>query len=189
MSCVFLCLQIEAYTYYGTNLDSMDHLNYQTNHHTSEMTAVAAQFAGQMALRLIHDRLLNLDVSRYSSVISSAVGRVYRRISQLKWVGLMPFFMLLLTKLFFFFKFILIVGRFVLQSGQLKEVNSNWLSGARGSFQRAADALNIAITNTDLNDKEACRILNDRILRVRLRLSHLLSCIFENFSRAPLIHC
>uniref|UniRef100_A0A671X6Y4 Transferrin receptor 1b n=1 Tax=Sparus aurata TaxID=8175 RepID=A0A671X6Y4_SPAAU len=115
-----------AYTYYGTNLDSMDHLNYQTNHHTSEMTAVAAQFAGQMALRLIHDRLLNLDVSRYSSVVTSAVGR----------------------------------------SGQLKEVNSIWLMGARGSFQRAADALNLAITNTDLNDKEACRILNDRMLRV-----------------------
>uniref|UniRef100_A0A671X733 Transferrin receptor 1b n=1 Tax=Sparus aurata TaxID=8175 RepID=A0A671X733_SPAAU len=120
-----------AYTYYGTNLDSMDHLNYQTNHHTSEMTAVAAQFAGQMALRLIHDRLLNLDVSRYSSVVTSAVGRVNGRISQLKQV-----------------------------------VNSIWLMGARGSFQRAADALNLAITNTDLNDKEACRILNDRMLRV-----------------------
>lgn len=132
----FISPNIEAYTYYGTNLDSMDHLNYQTNHHTSEMTAVAAQFAGQMALRLIHDRLLNLDVSRYSSVVTSAVGRVYRRISQLK------------------------------QSGQLKEVNSNWLMGASGSFQRAADALNLAITNTDLNDKEACRILNDRMLRV-----------------------
>lgn len=89
-----LCLQIEAYTYYGTNLDSMDHLNYQTNHHTSEMTAVAAQFAGQMALRLIHDRLLNLDVSRYSSVVTSAVGRVNGRISQLKQVGLLPFYAL-----------------------------------------------------------------------------------------------
>uniref|UniRef100_A0A3Q1JRJ8 Transferrin receptor 1b n=1 Tax=Anabas testudineus TaxID=64144 RepID=A0A3Q1JRJ8_ANATE len=111
------------YTYYGTNLDNMDHLNYQTNHRTSEMTAVAAQFAGQMALRLVHDHMLSLDV-------------IFRHINQL------------------------------LQSGQLKDVSPYWLSRARGSFQRAADSINNAIDNTDLNDKEACRILNDRIMRV-----------------------
>lgn len=82
-----LCLKTETYTYYGTNLDSMDHLNYQTNHHTSEMTAVAAQFAGQMALRLAHDHLLSLDVSRYGSIITQAVSQVRRRIFQLSQVG------------------------------------------------------------------------------------------------------
>ncbi len=87
---VCLCLKTEAYTYYGTNLDNMDHLNYETNHHTSEMTAVAAQFAGQMALRLAHNHLLSLDVSRYSSVLTGAVCRVYRRIIQLSKVGLTP---------------------------------------------------------------------------------------------------
>lgn len=56
---------------------------------------------------------------------------------------------------------------FVLQSGQLKEVSPLWLSRARGSFQRASDGIKKAIINTDLNDKEACRILNDRIMRVR----------------------
>lgn len=66
----------------------MDHLNYQTNQRTAEMTAVAAQFAGQMALRLVHDHVLNLDVSRYSSVLYKAVVRVYRRINQLLRVSL-----------------------------------------------------------------------------------------------------
>ena len=83
-----LCLKTEYYPYYGTNLDNMDHLNYQTNQRTSEFTAVAAQFAGQMALRLVHDHLLNLDVNRYSNVISKAVYRVHRRIIQLSQVGL-----------------------------------------------------------------------------------------------------
>nr|XP_046227572.1 transferrin receptor 1b [Scatophagus argus] len=132
----FISPNTEAYTYYGTNLDNMDHLNYQTNHRTSEMTALAAQFAGQMALRLIHDHLLRLDVSRYSDILGKAAKRVNQRIIQLT------------------------------QSGQLKEVKPTWLSRARGSFQRASDGISRAITNTDLNDKEACRILNDRIMRV-----------------------
>uniref|UniRef100_A0A3Q1KE49 Uncharacterized protein n=1 Tax=Anabas testudineus TaxID=64144 RepID=A0A3Q1KE49_ANATE len=119
----FITPNTEYYTYYGTNLDNMDHLNYQTNHRTSEMTAVAAQFAGQMALRLVHDHMLSLD----------AVAKVFRHINQLL---------------------------------QLKDVSPYWLSRARGSFQRAADSINNAIDNTDLNDKEACRILNDRIMRV-----------------------
>ncbi|KAI3354879.1 hypothetical protein L3Q82_004677 [Scortum barcoo] len=132
----FITPNTETYTYYGTNLDNMDHLNYATNQSTSEMTAVAAQFAGQMALRLAHNHLLSLDVSRYSSVITEAVSQVYKRINQL------------------------------LKSGELKDLNPNWLSRARGSFQRAADSIKIAAANMDSNDKEACRILNDRIMRI-----------------------
>lgn len=68
----------------------MDHLDYQTNYHTSEMTAVAAQFAGQMALRLTHDHLLRLDVSRYGDILARAVRRVYIRIRQLTQVSHRP---------------------------------------------------------------------------------------------------
>lgn len=42
-----------------------------------------------------------------------------------------------------------------------------WLNQARGSFQRATLGIKLAIDNTDLTDQEACRILNDRIMRVR----------------------
>ncbi|XP_044194832.1 transferrin receptor 1b [Thunnus albacares] len=132
----FISPNTESYTFYGTNLDNMDHLNYQTNQRTGEMTAVAAQFAGQMALRLVHDHLLNLDVSRYTKLITKDVSLIRKRIIQLT------------------------------QSGQLKGVDSNWLSRARGSFQRAASSISNAIVNTDINDQEACRILNDRIMRV-----------------------
>lgn len=89
--------KIEAYPYYGTDLDNKNNLNFQTNRRTSEMAAVAAQFAGQMALRLVHDHRLSLDVSRYSSVLAKGVAKVYRHINQLSQVGLsfcQTFFML-----------------------------------------------------------------------------------------------
>lgn len=52
------------------------------------------------------------------------------------------------------------------QSGELKDVGPSWLSRARGSFQRAAESISSAVQNTDLTDPEACRILNDRIMKV-----------------------
>ncbi|XP_053198287.1 transferrin receptor 1b [Scomber japonicus] len=136
----FITLNTEYYTYYGTNLDNMDHLGYQTNHLTGEITVIAAQFAGQMALRLVHDHLLNLDVSRYGGLITKSVSQVYRRVKQLS------------------------------QSGQLNDVSPTWLNLARGSFQRAASSITNDIYNSDLNDKEACRILNDRIMSVERSL-------------------
>ncbi len=54
----------------------------------------AAQFAGQMALRLIHDHILNLDMTQYSSDLTKAVFRAYKRISQLSMVSLQTFFSL-----------------------------------------------------------------------------------------------
>ncbi|XP_029978697.1 transferrin receptor 1b [Sphaeramia orbicularis] len=126
----------KEYMYYNTNLDNMDHLDYQTNHHTSEMMTVAAQFAGQMALRLVHDHLIKLDVTAYSGLITKNVVRVYRRVFDLT------------------------------QSGDLKGVSSNWLNRALGSFKRAAERIRYAVQNTDISDQEACRLLNDRLMKV-----------------------
>uniref|UniRef100_A0A3B5M7T3 Transferrin receptor 1b n=1 Tax=Xiphophorus couchianus TaxID=32473 RepID=A0A3B5M7T3_9TELE len=135
-SMCFHFIQSNSYPYYGTGLDNMDHLNYRTSQRTSNVTATAAQFAGLMTLRLVHDHLLGLDVSRYYGPITKAVVQVYKRVNQLT------------------------------QSGQLKDVSPNWLNRARGSYRRAADAIAGAIANTDLTDEESCRILNDRIMKV-----------------------
>ncbi|CAJ1081622.1 transferrin receptor 1b [Xyrichtys novacula] len=132
----FISPETETYIYYGTNLDSPDHLDYQTNHRTGEIAALAAQFAGRMALRLVHDHLLRLNVSQYSKVLLQAVARVMKHLNQLR------------------------------RSGQLKDLSPTWLSQARGSFERAAASISDAIDNTDMNDREACRILNDRIMKV-----------------------
>ncbi|XP_072234835.1 transferrin receptor 1b [Leuresthes tenuis] len=129
----FISPNMESYTYYGTSLDNKDHLNYQTNQRTAEMTVTAAQFAGQMALRLVHDHIMRLDVSRYSNLVTKDAAQVYR---------------------------------YIKQNSQLKEVRPEWLNRARGSFVRAAAGISQAISNTDLSDPEACRILNDRIMSV-----------------------
>ncbi|KAM9332227.1 transferrin receptor 1b isoform 2-T4 [Pholidichthys leucotaenia] len=135
----FVSKNSEYYPYYGTSLDNMDHLMYQTNQRMEEMTVVAAQFAGQMALRLVHDHLLRLDVSRYNGVITKAVVPVYRLVRRLS------------------------------NSGQLS-VDPNWLNRARGAFRRAADDLSITIANTNVDDKEACRIINNKLMRVEHNL-------------------
>ncbi|XP_036073370.1 transferrin receptor 1b isoform X2 [Oryzias melastigma] len=132
----FITNDAEYYAYYGTLLDNKDHLNYQTNQHTSEIAAMAARFAGQMALRLVHDHLLSLDVSRYVGVLTRDVSRVYKRVRTLS------------------------------QSGTLNGVSPDWLSRAQGSFQRAAESIRSAVQNTDVTDPEGCRILNDRIMTV-----------------------
>uniref|UniRef100_A0A672NX80 Transferrin receptor protein 1 n=1 Tax=Sinocyclocheilus grahami TaxID=75366 RepID=A0A672NX80_SINGR len=41
-----------------------------------------------------------------------------------------------------------------------------WLLSAQGSYDRAASALVSAIRNSDLDDMEQCRIINNRIMRV-----------------------
>uniref|UniRef100_A0AAX7U8J1 Transferrin receptor 1b n=1 Tax=Astatotilapia calliptera TaxID=8154 RepID=A0AAX7U8J1_ASTCA len=130
----------EVYTYYGTQLDTMDQLNYETNNQTNEITAIAAQFAGQMALHLVHDHLLSLDVNRYSKTLTKAVAGVYKHIRLLSQVE---------------YLFCLV-----------KDLSPSWLNRARGSFQRAASNLYNDIANTNLDDKEACRILNNRIMMV-----------------------
>uniref|UniRef100_A0A3Q0SQS6 Transferrin receptor 1b n=1 Tax=Amphilophus citrinellus TaxID=61819 RepID=A0A3Q0SQS6_AMPCI len=123
----FITPNSEVYTYYGTHLDDVDQLSYETNRRTGEITVAAAQFAGQMALHLVHDHLLSLDMSRYSNTLTKA-------------------------------------------SGKLKDLSPNWLNRARGSFQRAARGIYDDIASTNLDDKEACRILNDRIMRVEHNL-------------------
>ncbi|XP_072306616.1 transferrin receptor protein 1-like [Eucyclogobius newberryi] len=124
------------YQYYNTQLDTKDHLDYAAAHKTSSIAATAAQLAGQMALRLVHDHLINFDVTGYKRLLNANVHRVNNRVNDL-------------TK-----------------SGQLKDVSTSWLLRAKSSFQRAADILYNDIKNTDLNDPEACRLLNDRIMKI-----------------------
>uniref|UniRef100_A0A8C2DTH0 Transferrin receptor protein 1 n=1 Tax=Cyprinus carpio TaxID=7962 RepID=A0A8C2DTH0_CYPCA len=53
------------------------------------------------------------------------------------------------------------------QTGRLPStVTMQWLLSAQGSYDRAASALVSAIRNSDLDDMEQCRIINNRIMRV-----------------------
>ncbi|XP_028290573.1 transferrin receptor 1b [Gouania willdenowi] len=136
----FISPNKEFYTYYNTDLDNMEHLQFQTDQSVAQMASVAAQFAARMSLRLIHDHLLSFDVSRYKGVITKAVVQVYRRVNQLS------------------------------VSSRLKGVGPHWLNRARGSFSRAADSINNDIINSDMNDREGCRLINQRLMTIERSL-------------------
>ncbi|XP_061614053.1 transferrin receptor 1b [Phyllopteryx taeniolatus] len=136
----FISPKLEAYPYYGTCMDTKDHLNYKTIHKTGETAAQAAQLAGRLALRLVHNHLLGLDVSKYRNVLAQAIYRLYKHVQQL------------------------------VQSGKLKDVDPNWLSSASGSFSRAMANLNTVIMNTDLTDERSCRRINEKLMSVERNL-------------------
>lgn len=48
-----------------------------------------------------------------------------------------------------------------------KALTMQWLFSASGSYSRASRSLAADIENSDLEDIEMCRILNDRIMTVR----------------------
>lgn len=49
-----------------------------------ELSLLAAQVAGQMALRLVHDHILKLDITKYSSVINKQVRAIIAGVNILK---------------------------------------------------------------------------------------------------------
>ncbi|KPP71896.1 transferrin receptor protein 1-like [Scleropages formosus] len=70
------------YQYFGTLEDTRQKLEYIMSTRTTQFAMAAAQVAGHMALRLVHDHLLRLDVSKYNSKIRSYVSQINRLVSQ-----------------------------------------------------------------------------------------------------------
>uniref|UniRef100_A0A8C9SYU0 Transferrin receptor protein 1 n=1 Tax=Scleropages formosus TaxID=113540 RepID=A0A8C9SYU0_SCLFO len=66
------------YQYFGTLEDTRQKLEYIMSTRTTQFAMAAAQVAGHMALRLVHDHLLRLDVSKYNSKIRSYLGTCLR---------------------------------------------------------------------------------------------------------------
>ncbi|KAL2085254.1 hypothetical protein ACEWY4_018574 [Coilia grayii] len=166
----------EDYPYFGTALDDFDNLNYATGNTNISVVAVAAgQVAGQMALRLAHDRLLPLDVDRYGEEIKKVMNEVTTCVHQLMES---PGFDQTLDK----------------------ALSVDWLIAAKASYGRATRRLRDTIGNSNLDDKEMCRILNDRIIKVEHNLlspyvsvsdvpfRHILSGSGEHTIRALLDH-
>lgn len=129
------------YKYYGTALDNKVNLDIATEQKLGEFCVSAAQVAGQMALRLVHDHILKLDVTSYTRLIRKHVSRINSQVNKLIHAGTMS-----------------------------APLTAQWLITASGSYSRAADDLLNAIQNSDLEDKEMCRNINDRIMRVEHNL-------------------
>uniref|UniRef100_A0A8C9TFL3 Transferrin receptor protein 1 n=1 Tax=Scleropages formosus TaxID=113540 RepID=A0A8C9TFL3_SCLFO len=71
LSCNLIYSQGPDYQYFGTLEDTRQKLEYIMSTRTTQFAMAAAQVAGHMALRLVHDHLLRLDVSKYNSKIRS----------------------------------------------------------------------------------------------------------------------
>uniref|UniRef100_A0AAQ6IDT4 Transferrin receptor protein 1 n=1 Tax=Anabas testudineus TaxID=64144 RepID=A0AAQ6IDT4_ANATE len=121
------------YQYFGTELDKWDKLNLITGAKVPHLTQVAAQFAGHIALRLVHDHLLRMDLAKYDKFIRAKVVQINVKVKNVQ---------------------------------RVSALTMQWLFSASGSYSRASRSLAADIENSDLEDIEMCRILNDRIMTV-----------------------
>ncbi|KAK7123625.1 hypothetical protein R3I93_021907 [Phoxinus phoxinus] len=126
------------YEYFGTDMDDKNTLDHVTSQKVVDLSLLAAQVAGQMALRLVHDHILKLDVTTYGNVITNHVNAIISRVDSLK-----PD-----------------------KVDKIESLSTKWLNEAKGSFSRAAASLAIDIDESNLDDIEMCRIINNRIMKV-----------------------
>ncbi|KAA8587409.1 transferrin receptor protein 1 isoform X2 [Etheostoma spectabile] len=127
------------YTFVGTKLDTREKLNLATGNQVSQLAEIATRFAGHMALRLVHDHLLRMDVMKYDKIIRTRVAQINVKVNAVQ----------------------------RMQPKRLpKDLTMQWLMSASGSYSRASRNLAADIQNSDLEDIEMCRIINDRIMAV-----------------------
>ncbi|KAG7258744.1 hypothetical protein CRUP_012122 [Coryphaenoides rupestris] len=124
-------------------LDTRVQLNDATGNQVPRLALSAAQLAGHMTLRLVHDHLLRFDLRQYDLDIRSYVYQFNRnlRVIQKRQPNLLP-----------------------------KSLIPRWLISASGSFSLATDQFLIDIDNSQLNDVGLCREVNDRLMQVERNL-------------------
>ncbi|CAK6952118.1 transferrin receptor protein 1-like [Scomber scombrus] len=127
------------YPYFGTMQDNRDRLNAATSNQVPQMAEAAARFAGHIALRLVHDHLLRLDLSKYDKIIRTRVAQINAKVKDVQRLkpDMLP-----------------------------RSLTMQWLISASGSYSRASRSLAADIQNSNLEDIEMCRVLNDRIMTV-----------------------
>lgn len=72
--------------------DIRQKLNGFTSNSVPEVAVIASQFAGHMALRLVHDHLLRMDLTRYHSIIRTHVGQINAKVKAVQRVSVLVFF-------------------------------------------------------------------------------------------------
>ncbi|CAM4596082.1 unnamed protein product [Leuciscus chuanchicus] len=122
---------------FGTFEDTELSLDRYTSSSTLKLVKTAGEVAGLVTLRLVHDHLLKLNVAKYTSVIRNYVSQIRAKVESRQMVRRLP-----------------------------STLSMQWLLSAQGSYDRAASNLVSVIHNSDLDDMEQCRIINDRIMRV-----------------------
>ncbi|XP_070774759.1 transferrin receptor protein 1-like [Enoplosus armatus] len=127
------------YQYFGTKLDTWEKLNIATGNRVPQLTEIVTRFAGHIVLRLVHDHLLRMDLTKYDKIIRNEVARINTKVKAVQ----------------------------RLQPHLLPEtLTVRWLFSASGSYSRASRSLAADVQNSNLDDIELCRLINDRIMAV-----------------------
>ncbi|CAL8325006.1 unnamed protein product [Arctogadus glacialis] len=131
------------YPYFDTPLDTQEQLSKAMSYQVPKVALAAAQVAGQMTLRLVHDYLLSFNLQGYDELITVYTADITRKllILQREQPTVLP-----------------------------REVTPEWLQGASGSFSRAMNDLMDFIRDSELHDPEMCREINDRLMQVERNL-------------------
>ncbi|XP_027014062.2 transferrin receptor 1a [Tachysurus fulvidraco] len=132
----FRFTQNDQYPFFGTLLDTRENLERRVQNVPAVVKA-AGEMAGQMALRLVHDHLLRLNTEKYLKLMYIQVNKINKEVMGLQRNGRLP-----------------------------KTLQMKWFMSAIGSYGRASRSLFSTIQNSDLDDLEQCRIINDRIMGV-----------------------
>ncbi|KAM9440014.1 transferrin receptor protein 1-like [Clarias gariepinus] len=132
--------QDKPYPFFGTTLDTRENLKSRVANLIAQIKA-AGEVAGLMALRLVHDHLLRLNTEKYLNIMRIRVNKINKEVISLQSNGRLP-----------------------------KTLRMNWFMSALGSYVRASRSLFTLIQNSDLEDLEQCRIINDRIMGVERNL-------------------
>ncbi|KAF5902891.1 transferrin receptor protein 1-like [Clarias magur] len=130
----------KPYPFFGTMLDTRNNLQSKVPNLLARIKA-AGEVTGQMALRLVHDHLLRLNTEKYLNIMRIRVNKINKEVMSLQGNGRLP-----------------------------KTLEMKWFMSALGSYGRASRSLFSLIQNSDLEDLEQCRIINDRIMGVERNL-------------------
>lgn len=74
----------KQYPLFGTMLDTKKNLEARTSTDLLVVAKAAGEIAGVMALRLVHDHLLRLNLEKYKNVMSLHIGRINREVMRLR---------------------------------------------------------------------------------------------------------
>ncbi|MCJ8745245.1 hypothetical protein PDJAM_G00128060 [Pangasius djambal] len=131
----------KQYPFFSTMLDTRKNLEAETSMELLVVAKAAGEIAGVMALRLVHDHLLRLNVEKYKNVMNIHIVKINKEVMRLQ-------------------KF----------SHLTERVQMQWLMSAVGSYSRASNRLITSMENSDLYDLQQCRIINDQIMGVERNL-------------------
>lgn len=72
-------------------LDTREKLNAATSNQVPQLAEIVTRFAGHIVLRLVHDHLLRMDLTKYDKIIRTHVAQINGKVKDFKRVSVQLF--------------------------------------------------------------------------------------------------